>query len=383
MKRESILSEQDARLARKFLEAQRPEKIKILAVKYSFKLGVAQILYEDEEDQNVISIPFSYEILEDLNHHSNPIVAKAAVDIVVEMGNPKIYPSWMIMECALIVYKRRLDIISEKLRADTKNYKAAEINKQYYLEESVWCKNVGTSNKIFYSVMRAEAIRIVKLCLSQIKLKGVRDDCDGVTYPTKFQALKEAWSTWRYAKQNKRSAKKRLRNHKRYSKKLKKENKKFFKLRPNYIEKVEIAEAEKEAFKRECDKVISLAAQLPILVTPDSLRVVFIPLAEAITGELYKDIAGCYIIRNRENYKCYVGQSNNIHRRLNEHFRGTEPQNIIFAKDYYSSQMKDKSQMFEVRAIPEPDDESRSQLERDLIEKYDSFHNGYNRNTGG
>lgn len=103
---------------------------------------------------------------------------------------------------------------------------------------------------------------------------------------------------------------------------------------------------------------------------------------KTIKGMPKKKILGCYIIRNRENNKCYVGQSKDIIARLNQHFKGTEPSNIIFAKDYYESELSDKSLLFEVRIVQLSTKDEMDDTEKELIAEYDAYINGYNSTSG-
>lgn len=108
----------------------------------------------------------------------------------------------------------------------------------------------------------------------------------------------------------------------------------------------------------------------------------FVPLKKLI-GVEYQKIKGCYVIHNKEKDKYYVGQSKDVLKRvLRDHFTGTEVKNIIFAEDYYTSQYADKTDLFEVRIIKCDTKDELDDTERELIELYDSFKNGYNGTAG-
>lgn len=108
----------------------------------------------------------------------------------------------------------------------------------------------------------------------------------------------------------------------------------------------------------------------------------FIPLKKLV-GVEYQKIKGCYVIHNKEKDKYYVGQSKDVLKRvLKDHFTGTEVKNIIFAEDYYKSEYEDKSDLFEVKIIKCETKDELDETERELIEYYNSFRNGYN-GTGG
>lgn len=103
---------------------------------------------------------------------------------------------------------------------------------------------------------------------------------------------------------------------------------------------------------------------------------------DALLGIEYKKIVGCYVIRNTEKDKYYVGQSKDVLRRLKQHFKGTVPSNPIFAEDYYTSNVEDKSKLFEVKIIELQTKDELDRTEKDLIEQYDCFYSGYNGTHG-
>ncbi|MBO4419673.1 MAG: GIY-YIG nuclease family protein [Oscillospiraceae bacterium] len=134
-------------------------------------------------------------------------------------------------------------------------------------------------------------------------------------------------------------------------------------------------------------KRISLVEPLPSEISTVS-RSEFIPL-RTVCGMNDEKVVGCYVIRNRENGKCYVGQSKDVMKRIcKQHFNGTKPNNAAFFEDYYSymhqsnTSIEDLSDLFEVRIIPLDTKSDLDEIERELIETYDSFENGYNRTKG-
>lgn len=108
---------------------------------------------------------------------------------------------------------------------------------------------------------------------------------------------------------------------------------------------------------------------------------IFNPLS-SLVGIEYKKITGCYIIRNKEKNKYYVGQSKDVLRRLKQHFKNTVPNNPIFAEDYYTSKWENKEDLFEFRVIELETKDELDKTEASLIEKYDAFNNGYNGTHG-
>lgn len=96
----------------------------------------------------------------------------------------------------------------------------------------------------------------------------------------------------------------------------------------------------------------------------------------------YQKIIGCYIIRNKENKKCYVGQSKDVLKRIRQHFKGTIPNNVIFAEDYYCALSEIRDNLFEIKIIPCETKDELDRTEKQLIEDYDAFNNGYNGTSG-
>ncbi len=107
----------------------------------------------------------------------------------------------------------------------------------------------------------------------------------------------------------------------------------------------------------------------------------FIKLKEFVLME-YKRMMGCYIIRNVEKQKCYVGQSKDIFKRIRQHFKNTEPINYIFAEDYYTSAIANREDLFEIKIIELATKDELDAVEKELIEEYDAYRNGYNGTQG-
>ncbi|WP_205844626.1 GIY-YIG nuclease family protein [Malacoplasma penetrans] len=91
-----------------------------------------------------------------------------------------------------------------------------------------------------------------------------------------------------------------------------------------------------------------------------------------------KDIfKGVYIIWNKTKNLYYVGQSKNVNKRIfRDHFNNNDVKNIIFAKDWWNGDD------FYYKTIECETKDELDSLEKELIEKYNSFVSGYNK-TGG
>jgi len=85
---------------------------------------------------------------------------------------------------------------------------------------------------------------------------------------------------------------------------------------------------------------------------------------------------GVYVIWNKTKDKYYVGQSKNMGRRLNQHFKNGDVNNVIFAKDWYENDQF-KFKCFECKTKDELDS-----LEKKFIGMYNAFENGYNKTKG-
>lgn len=86
---------------------------------------------------------------------------------------------------------------------------------------------------------------------------------------------------------------------------------------------------------------------------------------------------GVYIIWNKTKNKYYVGQSKDVYKRLfTQHFVKANVKNIIFAKDWY------EGDEFFYKLIELQTKDELDSIEKEYIERYDAFKNGYS-NTGG
>lgn len=91
-----------------------------------------------------------------------------------------------------------------------------------------------------------------------------------------------------------------------------------------------------------------------------------------------------YKIENLVNHKIYIGLTNNIERRKKRHFsdlRRNCHDNSFLQKEF--NIYGENNFSFQQILQTDTDEKGISQYEKDYIEKYDSFRNGYNQNTGG
>lgn len=99
----------------------------------------------------------------------------------------------------------------------------------------------------------------------------------------------------------------------------------------------------------------------------------FFNLRKTIQG----DIVGVYVIHNKDRNMYYVGQATRLFFRVNQHFTGHGNGDVY--GDYKRG--KDK---FTIKLIPLVNSGyyDLDLLEKDLIEKYRAYTNGYNRTRG-
>ena len=90
-----------------------------------------------------------------------------------------------------------------------------------------------------------------------------------------------------------------------------------------------------------------------------------------------QSIPGVYIIHNQTKNKYYVGQAKDISQRVGKHFTGRGGNPDV----YYDYRNGDS---FSVDVIPLAGSgyDSLDRLEKDMIKKYNSYENGYNKTRG-
>jgi hypothetical protein len=107
----------------------------------------------------------------------------------------------------------------------------------------------------------------------------------------------------------------------------------------------------------------------------------WLPLS-SIAGLNYQKIIGVYLIHNRKNGRFYVGQSKDVMKRLKQHFDGTTPKNQIFAEDYYSTDKAERESLFEVQILPLSTKDELDRTEKEYIESLGANETGYNKTSG-
>ena len=97
------------------------------------------------------------------------------------------------------------------------------------------------------------------------------------------------------------------------------------------------------------------------------------------------DICGIYIIKNDINNKVYIGQSINIHKRIQEHFwKSICQKDISYNSALHSAIRKYGKEHFYWEILEECDASLLDEREKEYIKQYNSISpNGYNILSGG
>lgn len=95
-------------------------------------------------------------------------------------------------------------------------------------------------------------------------------------------------------------------------------------------------------------------------------------IKDAISGKF----VGCYLIYNSSKKMCYVGQSTNVYNRLYQHFTNKGCDQV------YSDYMDGDNFKITVFPLSKSSYFTLDELERNLINRYDAYTNGYNKTMG-
>lgn len=313
--------------------------------------------------------------LEHLNSHDDKLITQFAAEIILRIDNPDLIPSWLSKQIIENDYLASLKDYNIEISSLTNDYdKSVEddnarirvLNKrrnEYAEQESkITHKLEKTKRKLNYiDTHKASPI----ICILTF---GIYAALFTKSRKNKLNAKLEIQSNILYQKQTD------IKNIFTQIEKIKTEQT----IRKNAMNS-NISEIRKKvrALEKIRQEQLAQVTKLPTYVESSG----FIPLKSFI-GLEYEKIIGCYIIHNIEKDRYYVGQSKDIMRRIKQHFKGTMPNNIIFAEDYYNSQNSDKSNIFEIRIIQLETKDELDKTEAQLIEEYDANVTGYNSTRG-
>ena len=314
--------------------------------------------------------------LESLNNNEDDLIKMFAEDIIIELNNEELIPSWFIK----LYLKRELDsdlkIIKKELNSFVYNQKkeiiTQETNIDIYNNEII--KYTRTLNKRLKRKNKLES-KLTKLSNAK---------------PSIIKTL-ISFGIFNYLISNKRKNQLELKltafnnvicelnkNILDNNNKITKCNKDIddYSLKINKKEKE--FESKKELRLSEYNKKLLEVKPLSSVASNNGN----FTMLKLFSGLEYEKIIGVYVIHNKEKDKYYVGQSKDVMKRIRQHFNGTIPKNSIFAEDYYTSQMKNRDNIFELKIIRCETKDELDSLEKKLIYEYDSWNNGYNRTSG-
>ena len=316
--------------------------------------------------------------MEELNHNPDEFIREFAFEIVTKLPNEELSPSWYLKDCIDEEYKIKIDELEKKKAAAlnqlsetivTNETKAKKLRETLEVTEKEKRKHDSSFSKVSRKISKTEAHK-PNILLSIITL-SIYHYFGSQSRLLKLKARQEYISSLLDALAQKRSS---LENNLDALHLKNDESRKAFRDLSLKIEN------SINHLLLECNARKKEISALPVSCIP-SQEENFIPL-KALAGMSYTKIIGCYVIRNIENHKCYVGQSKDVMKRLRQHFKGTTPNNVIFAEDYYSSNLPNKENLFEVKILPRETKDELDSTERELIAEYDSFNFGYNGTNG-
>lgn len=314
--------------------------------------------------------------LECLNSNEDNLIRMLADEIIIGLNNEELYPSWFIKLYLNKELEENIKNLDNKLRIFNKEKREkieffqkiiADNNLEIETLEQLLDKTTRRLNK--------KQIKLEKIVISKPNIYKMIFTL-GIYYFLISSKRKEKLQyKIKLIEANIKDINFKISCQKTNIKRLESEVEKY---KDDIAKKIEEYEKKKEDMIFECENKIShIEPLLNTIENNDS----FVMLKNFV-GLEYEKITGCYIIHNKEKDKYYVGQSKDVYKRLKQHFKGTVPNNPIFAEDYYTSKIENKSELFEVKIIKCETKDELDRKEKKLILEYDSWNNGYNRTSG-
>ena len=318
-------------------------------------------------------IKLTNDILEKLNEYDDELIKNFAVEIIEAIDNSDLIPSWLKKLYIGKSYNTRIEQLKTNKKDDYSKFDSSRKTIESKLNE-LEDKNKFNADKIYKLDQKIISINKKRERVSVSKCQVL------ITIFTFSICSRKRRLKRLLLKGEKLTEDLRLSSDTQLSlnKEINDTNIELEKIIEEHSLEVKKIDDQINNLCKECNYEITLVNSLPIHVDDESD---FMPLKQ-FKGLEYEKIMGCYVIKNSEKYKCYVGQSKDIFRRLNQHFKGTQPKNIIFAQDYYTSQYENKDNLFEVKIVKCQSKDELDKKEKELIELYDSFNNGYNGTNG-
>ena len=314
--------------------------------------------------------------LESLNVNSDELIRFFAKEIIIKLNNKELYPSWYIK----LNLKKEKDDNLQVLNDELNNFKN-ELSYKIANEENAI--NLNTSRIIdLKNELYKNNQKLSKQKNKLIKLKNQKRSLYKIIFSFGIYSLI-------YSKKHLTKIQSKVNDINKCIEKDENKINELDKLCNNLNLKIKdyqikLNEKEKEIEAKKSEEINNYNKKL-LQIKPLGISVnkndEFI-LLKHFNGIKYEKINGCYIIHNKENDKYYVGQSKDVLKRLKQHFKGTTPKNSIFAEDYYTSTLKNKEDLFEVKIIKCETKDELDKMEKSLIYKYDSWNNGYNGTSG-
>ncbi len=314
--------------------------------------------------------------LEFLNENEDFLIKSFAEDIIANLNNEELLPSWFLR----LYLKREYDEKIALLNGDFANYKNNQ-QKTIKLENGViesqtnelrplYKKMYKLQNKLEKNNNLLEKLDIKKAnVLKSIFTLGI--------YSYLISKRRKNKLNQKSDKLNKRIAEFNQQINEREVI-IKKSKKKIDNCKELIKDKEKETKTKRDSETEFYIKKVADIQPLENIMKTDSK---FIPL-KLFSGFEYEKVIGCYVIHNKEKDKYYVGQSKDVMKRIKQHFKGTIPNNPIFAEDYYTSQIENKENLFELKVIKCETKDELDRTEKKLIYEYDSWNNGYNGTSG-
>lgn len=314
--------------------------------------------------------------LERLNINEDYLVSKFADEIVLSLNNPDLVPSWLAKKIILNE--------CEELTSVEKNKKDG-LKKEFDIFVS------KQNNTIHLHKKEIESINLEKRKIDKIIEKRNKQISKIDVHKPRIIILifTVGFNHLLYTKSRREKLSKNRDNLQEISN-AKKESIDNIKLniekieeyknieKEKYLEKVENIEKTIASIREDCNDRLKTVQKLPTTYKPD---LSFVPLKDFM-GFDYEKIIGCYVIQNTENEKVYVGQSKDVMRRIRQHFKGTTPNNVIFAEDYYLCPKDKRDNLFKIKIQHLHTKDELDRTEKQLIEEYGANIHGYNSTKG-
>lgn len=324
------------------------------------------------------SIKLTNDTLEDLLNNSDKLIRDHAYIIVEKIDDKTLYPSWFIKK--YYEFERDDLIVNKEIKfSNFKNESNKEIEENKKIIQNL-------SNNII-DLEKKKALNQKLLKKYEAKLKRIENN--------KYLILKIVltFGIILFLKRKKAEmiTKLRINNYREYVEEINMKieslnrdvggkNLLISQIYEKITSKYEKLVNDKSKIISECEKKKNSVKKL--VSDSEVIDEGFVLLKHFVGIEHFK-VMGVYIIRNRELNKYYVGQSTDVYKRVTkEHFNGLKVRNYIFFEDYYNSKFDNKDELFEIKVIPVLDESQLNKMEKTMIEKYDSYNNGYNSTSG-